>query len=134
MDGGRVLVLFDGRCDFCTWAVEWARRRDRTGRLVFRPNQTPGLVAQCGLSRQQVDQAVWTVSPDGALAGGADAVNVILATLGPGWERLGRLLSRPGPRQIEARAYGWVASHRPFLSRWLGVRPECERAGVECDA
>ena len=33
--GGRLLVVFDGRCGFCNRAVRWFLRRDRRDRLRF---------------------------------------------------------------------------------------------------
>jgi predicted DCC family thiol-disulfide oxidoreductase YuxK len=88
------------------------------------PNQTPGLIDQCGLSRAQVDWELWAVAADGGRWRGAAAVNRTLQELGGVWALAAALYRLPPVRWIENRVYRWVAEHRPWLSRWIGAPPE----------
>jgi len=50
--GGRLLVVFDGRCGFCNRAVRWFLRRDRRDRLRFVASESEkvaGLLARHGI-------------------------------------------------------------------------------------
>ena len=39
--GGRLLVIFDGRCGFCNQSVRWFLVHDRRDRLRFAPSESP---------------------------------------------------------------------------------------------
>jgi len=50
--GGRLLVVFDGRCGFCNRTVRWLLRRDRRDRLRFVASEqahVAGLLKRHGL-------------------------------------------------------------------------------------
>ena len=79
------------------------------------PNQTPGLIERFGLTREQVDRAVWTVSGAERLSGAA-AVNRALAELGGGWRHLAAIYRIPGLRQAEDHLYRAAAANRSKLS------------------
>jgi predicted DCC family thiol-disulfide oxidoreductase YuxK len=100
------------------------RRRDKAGRVLVLPNQTPGLISRYGLTRAQVDREVWAVTPDGTRWAGAAAANRILKELDGGWVWLAAFYQLAPFRWIENRAYRWVAEHRTWLSRLLSAPPE----------
>jgi predicted DCC family thiol-disulfide oxidoreductase YuxK len=129
-----MLVIFDGTCGVCSRAVDWISRRVDPARLSSLPNQTPGLLEAAGLSRREVDRAVWLLAPDGRRFSGAAAVNRVLGACPRGpWRLLALLYALPGFRQLEDAAYAWIALHRGRLA-FLGAEPACERAGMECES
>jgi predicted DCC family thiol-disulfide oxidoreductase YuxK len=90
------------------------------------PNQIPGLIDPYGLSRAQVDQEVWAIAADGTRWSGAAAINQVLRELGGGWAGLAALYRLAAFRWLEEHAYGWIAAHRTWISRWWGDPPEWE--------
>ncbi len=91
------------------------------------PNQTPGVPQRYGLSRADVDRAVWSIDGHGRKLAGAAAANRALEALGGGWVVLARLYRLPPLGWLEDRVYDWVARHRSWLSRWWGATPELDR-------
>jgi len=100
------------------------RGRDKANRVLVLPNQIPGLIDRYGLSRADVDFAVWAIAPDGQKWSGAAAVNQALQELQGVWSGVAAVYHLAPIRWIEDRGYRWVADHRPFLSRFYGAPPE----------
>ena len=104
------------------------RACDRHRRVTTVPFQRPGLPESVGLTYARCEETVWAVTPDGAAYGQAGGVNLILAILLgaplPLW-----LYAMPGMRQVQERAYRWVAANR---HRFSGDRPYCEQFPEEC--
>ena len=100
------------------------RKRDQAGRVLVLPNQVPNLIEQYGLSRAQVDWEVWAIAPDGTRWSGATAINRTLQELGGVWAWIAAIYGLRPAGWIEERVYRWVADHRTWLSRWIGVTPE----------
>ena len=67
----RLLLLFDGWCGVCTRTADWVRRHDTAGRVLAVPSQTPGVLAQTGISRAEADAAAWAITPEGRRFAGA---------------------------------------------------------------
>ena len=111
--------------------ARWVRRRDRAGRVLAVPNQTPGVLDRYGVSRQEADRAAWTVDPDGRRLGGAAAINRVLHELGGGWRALAALDRLPPLAALEEAFYRWFAARRSRFHR-LGVTPECYEPGANC--
>ena len=87
------------------------------------PNQTPGLIEQLGLTREEVDREVWTVAGAERLSGAA-AVNRALIELGGGWRLLAGAQRVPGLRPAEELIYRLIAARRGLLSRiWSDPAP-----------
>jgi predicted DCC family thiol-disulfide oxidoreductase YuxK len=126
----QLLVIYDGWCGVCTRTARWIRRHDPDRRILLLPNQTLGLRQQIGLSKQQVDRAVWAIDASGRRYEGAAAINRILKELGR-WRHLAMLYRLPLTRQAEDRCYRWFAANRGRFARW-GITPACERPGVGC--
>lgn len=102
------------------------------GRVLVLPSQTPGLVAQYGLSRAQTDRELWAVDRTGARFAGAAAVNRVLVELGGAWRVLVWLCALKPMRWIEDRIYRWVATHRRYFT-FFSMTPECEQPETPCD-
>jgi predicted DCC family thiol-disulfide oxidoreductase YuxK len=113
--GEPLLVLYDGHCGFCAWALAWILRWDRARRV--RPLTIQGDEGQRLLAGMEpaLRLASWHACDErGELSSGSLALPELLARL-PGGGPLAALVQRfPGPF---AAAYRWVARHRTALSR-----------------
>ena len=130
-DDERLLLIFDGHCGICTRFAEWVQRHDRAQRAQVLPNQTPGLLHACGLTRAEVDREAWVLDRVGRAYGGAAAINRTLRELDGPWAIIARAYAIPGLRHLEDAGYRWFARHRGRFSRW-GAIPACERPGARC--
>ena len=118
------LVLWDGECEFCRRATNWARRHDSKAQFTFSPYQSisttsiaPEILAAC-------QNAVYVVATDGQVLRAGRAVLFILERIGWGW--FARLLTLPPLIWIVEIAYRIVANHRDFFARFL-FRREANR-------
>jgi predicted DCC family thiol-disulfide oxidoreductase YuxK len=111
---GRVTLLYDGECEFCSRLARWVERRDRRGRVLVRANQEEGLVERLGLTREQVARASWAVEPGGRKLEGAAGINRVLRELGGGWGWFAVLYQLPLVRWVEDRYYARVARRRAW--------------------
>jgi predicted DCC family thiol-disulfide oxidoreductase YuxK len=112
--------------------ARWVRRRDRTGRVLVIPNQTRGVLGRYRIMREEADRAAWAIDPDGRRWGGAGAVNRTLREIGGGWSALAAPYRLAPVAALEEAAYRWFARNRASFHR-LGVRPECDEAGSDCE-
>jgi predicted DCC family thiol-disulfide oxidoreductase YuxK len=111
---GRVTLIYDGDCEFCTRLARWVERRDRRERVSVRANQQAGLIDSVGLTREEVGRAAWAVESGGRKFEGAAAINRVLRELGGGWRLLGSLYLVPPARWAEDRYYRRVARRRAW--------------------
>lgn len=94
------------------------------------PNQDPGICEQFGLTRDDLDRAVWAIDHQGRRWSGAAAANRALRELGGAWPAVAALYSLPGVRDAEEAIYRWVARNRHSLSDlWGIIPPYSDRAG-----
>jgi predicted DCC family thiol-disulfide oxidoreductase YuxK len=119
--GGRLLVVFDGRCGFCNHSVRWLLRRDRRDRLRFVASESERVVGM--LARHAVDVASNADGPGSIVvvrdAGGvvervlvgSDAVVALLRELPRPWTWVGATLKWI-PRPVRDMGYGLVARWR----------------------
>ena len=114
MADGRVTLVYDGECEFCTRLARWVERQDRRGRVSVRANQEAGAIESLGLTRAEVDRAAWVVEPGGRKFEGAAAINRVLRELGGVWSVLGFLYLVPPVRWVEDRYYRRVARRRAW--------------------
>ena len=132
--GGRVLVVFDGRCGLCNGTVRWLIRRDRRDRLRFAAAEglPEDLRVRWGVAAEAPEAivAVWEADePVERVLRGADAVAGLLGELGGGW-RFGAKVLRVVPRGLRDWGYGLVARWRYRVWGRLGSCPvpsEAER-------
>lgn len=122
------VLVFDGRCGFCTRTVGWLRRLDRQHRIELVPFQHSGAAARVGATLEQCAAAVRWQHADGSRAAAAEAINAALAVmLGT---RAPLLVYRVTWRAQEW-LYRWVADNRYRLP---GTTPWCERYPADCTA
>ncbi|MCY0902769.1 MAG: thiol-disulfide oxidoreductase DCC family protein [Firmicutes bacterium] len=149
--GAGPVLLFDGVCNFCHAAVQFAIRHDRSGRVRFAPLQSE--VAHRLLAnhdRPPAERGSTSphsgspdrhpgVSPQGShdphtvvlIARGevytrSDAVLALLRELDRPWPQLYAL--RAIPRPLRDRLYTFVARHR---YRWFGRKTVCPQPTQE---
>lgn len=123
----RPVVLFDGYCGFCTWSVEFARRRAHAD-VEFIPYQAVD-VTDFGVTIEQCARQVWFVGRDRAL-GGERAVAAVLMSGTPAWRAIGTVIDSPMIRPVSGFAYRFIARHR---GRLWGVRPALGRGSAHGD-
>ena len=104
------------------------RALDRHRRVTAVPFQRSAALAAHGLTVADAEAAAWAIAPDGRRYRGAAAVNAALGTaLGTGLPL--RLYALPGLRQLQDRAYDWVAANRHRLE---GDTPHCDQNPADC--
>jgi predicted DCC family thiol-disulfide oxidoreductase YuxK len=119
-------VIYDATCGFCSASVRWLERLDWRGCVGALPNQLAGLQGAVGLSRDELEQAVWVISPSGRRYRGHKAVAAALDLLLPFGLPLFRGLAHlPVLCGLGRLAYGWVSRNRhrfPSGPAHLGVQ------------
>lgn len=113
----RPLVLFDGRCGFCTWSVRFARQTVHA-EADFLPYQSVD-VSNYNLTVEQCADAVQFIDYAGPVSG-ERAVAAILRTGHGVWPPFGRFIGSAVIRPLVGVMYRFVARHRGKL--W-GVQP-----------
>jgi predicted DCC family thiol-disulfide oxidoreductase YuxK len=111
--------------------ARWVRRRARAGRVLAVANQMPGVLARYGLSRAEANRAAWTIDALGRREGAA-AINRLLREAGFPWPAVASLYRLKPVAALEEAAYRWFARNRSRFRR-LGVRPECDEPGADCE-
>ncbi|MDR3737618.1 MAG: DCC1-like thiol-disulfide oxidoreductase family protein [Terracidiphilus sp.] len=127
--GGRVLVVFDGRCGFCNASVRWLARRDGRDRLRFvaaEDERVRGLLERHGLGAVRFAAEPSTLVVVCGGGGGEERVLVrsaaVAAAMGElpvAWPAVAAML-RAVPRPVRDLGYRAVARAR----YWLGGRLE----------
>ena len=84
------------------------------GRIDPRPNLEPGLAERLGMSREEVERALWVVEPGGRRFEGAGAVSRTMRELGGRWAVLGSFYFVPPVRWLENAYYKRVARRRAW--------------------
>ena len=118
MDGP--VVLYDGDCGFCRWAIERLRAWDRNSILTFRPLQGSEADQLLGGMDLETRLSSWhLVEPDGRVWSAGAAVPRVLGSLPAG--KPFAALARLAPTATD-RAYRLVMTHRQRLGAVLGQR------------
>jgi predicted DCC family thiol-disulfide oxidoreductase YuxK len=112
----RVLVLWDGDCGFCGRCVEWAKRRDGRGRLLFVPYQRVPDPPLGDALRSDCARAMQAIDTGGVLRRGGRGAVFCLEQLGWTWARP---LRWPPLLWLTDLGYWLVARNRRLLSRLL---------------
>ena len=111
----RVLLIYDGECGFCVRSACWiAARLPPTARVE--PWQSLNL-EEVGLSRQQVEAAVWWIGDgsDPQRYRGAEAIGRALVACRGVWRVIGHLIVRPPLAWLAGPVYALVAANRHRL-------------------
>jgi predicted DCC family thiol-disulfide oxidoreductase YuxK len=119
--GGRLLVIFDGRCGFCNKSVRWLLRRDRHDRLRFVASQSAQaaeLLARHGFAAAELESGPNTIllvrdadGPNEHMLVRSDAAVAMLRELPRPWPAVGRVFSWI-PRPVRDLGYRLVARWR----------------------
>ncbi|MGB8258736.1 MAG: DCC1-like thiol-disulfide oxidoreductase family protein [Terracidiphilus sp.] len=114
--GGRVLVVFDGRCGLCNASVRWLIRRDELDRLRFvaaEDGRAAEMLTRLGYDgRPETIVAVWEAGRAGERAlERSEAVAALLGELPGPWPAVGRALLLV-PRPVREWGYRVVAHWR----------------------
>ncbi len=88
-------------------------RWDRRARICWLPSKKPGLAEAAGLSRAQLDAALWAVTPAGRQLRGAGGVLAAFDAAALGDRRIARTVyAIPGLRSAFDAGYALFARHR----------------------
>jgi predicted DCC family thiol-disulfide oxidoreductase YuxK len=94
-------------------------------------NQKRGVLARCGVTREEADRAAWTIDREGRLEGAA-AVNRVMRVVGGGWALTARAYRLRPVAVVEEAVYRWFARNRSSFHPF-GIRPECDEPGSDCE-
>lgn len=98
-----MILIYDGRCDFCTAWLRWLQRKLPITALSF--HDLP--LAQYDLTFEECSKSIFLLTPEKRYAG-TSAIAFLLNARG---NRVSALLMRStGP--LGRIGYGWIASHR----------------------
>ncbi len=124
------LFVFDGYCGVCTRVALYAEKRTK-GKVRILPNQTPGLLEEFDLTKEDVDDAVWLIEKEGEMFKGEKAMNEVMKVMEKGWGKLSKVAQLPLFRNTEGLVYRSFAKHRGKFHRF-GVTPACENPNFNC--
>ncbi len=116
----RPVLLYDGDCAFCSSCARLVERRIRPDAAILASQ----LVDLDELGVSEAAAALQWVGADGVVRSGHEAAAAMLASAGPAWRAIGRLLLLPGVSRLAALAYAAVAANRQRLP---GGTPTCGR-------
>lgn len=122
---GADVVIYDGRCKFCTASVERLARWDRRGRLAFLSLHDPEVARRWPeLSHDELMQYLYLCTADGRKLRGAEAFKH-LSTRMPALYWMAPALHIPGLMPL------WQACYRAFAKRRyrFGRIESCEDGG-----
>ena len=110
-----MLVLFDGTCGVCRRSAAWLARHNPDV-FEFRASQSVSdeALADLGLTRHNVQTAVWIVTPEGPV-GAERAIALMLRRAHGAWPVLGLLMDLPGVRKVSGVFYRTFAKNRHRL-------------------
>ena len=127
----RLVLLFDGTCGICTRCARWVRERDKDGKILTVPSQSPYWSSRFSVTPEDAERRVYAMDATGRKFAGAAAINRVLEELGGNAAILGKLYRFPPLAVIENALYPVVAHYRYLLSRW-GDRPACDDPNAGC--
>lgn len=115
------IILFDGVCNFCNGAVNFAIRHDKKGIIKFAPLQSAigqQLLKQYNLPTQQMDSFIFI---DGNVAYTQSTAAIkVCSNLNGLWPMCKVFLIVP--KFIRDGLYNWVAKNR---YKWFGEKESC---------
>jgi predicted DCC family thiol-disulfide oxidoreductase YuxK len=114
------VLIYDGDCGFCTWAVDRIEAWDRPRSVRRVPMQSDEGERLLRSVEPGARAASWhLVLPDGRVRSAGRAIEPLLRLLPRG--RAPAALVRLFPEPTD-RLYAWVARHRAVLGRLVGVK------------
>jgi predicted DCC family thiol-disulfide oxidoreductase YuxK len=121
----RPVILFDGKCNLCNWAVNFVLHKDRREIFLFSPVQSEsgrGVLSELGLKNREVE-TVYLLEND-AVYSKSTAVLLILRRLPYPWRLLSTFIIIP--KCIRDFVYDVVANNR---YAWFGKKASCRVPG-----
>ena len=117
-------LIFDGDCAFCTTVVTAAMRAlpRNPDRVVPSQRLSDAELADMGLSRVDVAEAAWVITPRRRFRGHRTASALLRMQRPLGLRILGAVLVLPPIDAIGAVVYRWIAANRRRLP---GGTPAC---------
>lgn len=118
LERDQLLLLYDGKCGFCSSVARTLRRLDWRHRIHTLPYQVEGLLEEVGSNREEAHRTAMALTPSGRLwkAGGSAAASFD-ALLPFGFPLFRTLYSLPGLHRLGDWLYFWVSRHRRELTR-----------------
>jgi predicted DCC family thiol-disulfide oxidoreductase YuxK len=117
----KVILLFDGICNFCNSAVNFILPRDKQDRFRFAALQSLAAkpyISKYGLDPQRIDSVV--LIENGTAYYRSDAALRCLKNMGGVWVLLYFLVIVPA--FIRDPVYNWIAKNR---YKWFGKKETC---------
>ncbi len=118
-------VLYDGECPMCIFQMKVLTWLDWSGALALVPLSDPRaqeIAPQ--LSREDLQEAIHCVTPDGRIYRGARAIRFVGMRL-PLLVPVALVLWLPGVILLAEIIYRWVSRHRQIFSRVFGCKDAC---------
>ena len=118
-------VLYDGECPMCIFQMKVLTWLDWSGALALVPLSDPRaqeIAPQ--LSREDLQEAIHCVTPDGRIYRGARAIRFVGMRL-PLLLPVALVLWLPGVILLAEIIYRWVSRHRQIFSRVFGCKDAC---------
>lgn len=113
----QILVLYDGKCGFCSSVVHVLHRLDWRDRIAYLPYQVRGLPEEVGTSVEEVKKHAMVLSPSGKLWKGAGSIAACFDALLPmGLPVFRTLYGLPVFRQVGDLIYHLLNEYRSKLS------------------
>jgi predicted DCC family thiol-disulfide oxidoreductase YuxK len=119
------LVLYDDECPLCTFQMRLLTWLDWFGVLSLVPlsSDRAGEAAP-QLTREDLQEAIHCVTPDGQIHRGARCIRFVGLRL-PLLVPVALFLWIPGVIQVAEIVYRWVSRNRHLLSRLFGCKEAC---------
>ncbi len=127
MEEIQMILIYDGRCGFCTRFVHFIQQLDRNRTISTVAWQVPGVLEANNLTRNDVKSAAWFLEKDQRFRGAAGINRALSKVTGCGlfWF----IYSLPLIQQIEDFVYAWVAQNRKLFR---GTKPYCHQENSTC--
>ncbi len=123
---GHYVVLYDGRCRFCTVQSENLVRLSRRGAVEAVSFQEVGVLERFpGLTQEACMERMHLVAPDGRIFRGFEAaVRAVATRRWIGW--MAYIYYLPGLRQFFDWLYAFIAARRYLIMGRTGQTRDCE--------
>ena len=118
-------LLYDGECPMCIFQMKVLSWLDWSGVLALVPLSDPRaqeIAPQ--LTREDLQEAIHCVTPDGRIYRGARAIRFVGMRL-PLLVPVALFLWIPGVIVLAEIIYRWVSRHRQLFSRVFGCKDAC---------
>ena len=119
------ILLYDGECPMCIFQMKVLSWLDWSGVLALVPLSDPRaqeIAPQ--LTREDLQEAIHCVTPDGRIYRGARAIRFVGMRL-PLLVPVALFLWIPGVIVLAEIIYRWVSRHRLLFSRVFGCKDAC---------